>query len=126
MKPSKIRIALAVIATAVSLTACTSTTDQTASAGVSTSSASASAPAGTASAGTASAGKVSANTADEAQITAALGSAGVTNPERWAREVMEYRPYAADDNDLTSLRQNLAKYNPGQDTVDKIVSALTP
>ncbi|MFD1540941.1 hypothetical protein [Nonomuraea guangzhouensis] len=116
MTPSKIRIALAVIATAVSLTACTSTTAQTTSAGVSTSSASASAQAG----------KVSANTADEAQITAALQVAGVTNPDRWAREVMEYRPYAADDTDLTSLRQNLAKYNPGQDTVDKIVSALTP
>ncbi|HUR04358.1 MAG TPA: hypothetical protein VM347_17565 [Nonomuraea sp.] len=116
MTPTKIRIALAVLATALSLTACSSTTDQTASTSASTSAASTAAPAG----------KVSANTADESQITAALKAAGVTNPERWAREVMEYRPYAADDNDLTSLRQNLAKYNPGQDTVDKIVSALTP
>lgn len=116
MTPSKIRIALAVLATAISLTACTSTTDQTTTAAVSTATASAAAPAG----------KVSANTADEGQISAALKAAGVTNPERWAREVMEYRPYAADDSDLTSLRQNLAKYNPGQDTVDKIVSALTP
>lgn len=111
MTPTKIRIALAVLATALSLTACSSTTDQTASTSASTA---------------ATAGQVSANTADETQITAALKAAGVTNPERWAREVMEYRPYAADDNDLTSLRQNLAKYNPGQDTVDKIVSALTP
>jgi len=27
---------------------------------------------------------------------------------------------------MTKLRDNLAKYNPGQETVDKIVSALTP
>ncbi|WP_205302732.1 hypothetical protein [Nonomuraea montanisoli] len=90
------------------------------------------APAATASAGAATAaagataGKVSANTADESRIAAALKAAGVDNPERWAEEVVEYRPYAADDADLTSLRQNLAKYNPGEDTVNKIVSALTP
>ena len=35
-------------------------------------------------------------------------------------------PYPADDPDLTKLRENLAKYNPGEETVDKIVSALTP
>lgn len=70
--------------------------------------------------------KVSANTASEDEIAAALDSAGVSNPERWAEEVVEYRPYPADDPDLTKLRQNLAKYNPGQETTDKIVSALTP
>jgi hypothetical protein len=30
------------------------------------------------------------------------------------------------DSGLTKLRDNLAKYNPGQETVDKIVSALEP
>jgi hypothetical protein len=70
--------------------------------------------------------KVSANTASEEEITQALTTAGVSNPGRWAEEVVEYRPYPADDPDLTKLRQNLAKYNPGQETTDKIVSALTP
>ena len=70
--------------------------------------------------------KVSANTASEDEIAAALGSAGVSNPERWAEEVVEYRPYPPDDPNLTKLRDNLAKYNPGQETTDKIVSALTP
>jgi hypothetical protein len=70
--------------------------------------------------------KVSANTASEDEIAAALESAGVSNPERWAVEVVEYRPYPTDDPDLTKLRDNLAKYNPGQETTDKIVSALTP
>lgn len=72
------------------------------------------------------AGKVSANTASEDEIAAALENAGVSNPERWAEEVVEYRPYPADDPDLTKLRENLAKYNPGQETTDKIVSALAP
>ena len=73
-----------------------------------------------------SARKVSANTASEQEITAALTAAGVSNPDRWAEEVVEYRPYPADDPNLTKLRDNLAKYNPGQETVDKIVSALQP
>ncbi|HTK61879.1 MAG TPA: hypothetical protein VL595_05870 [Pseudonocardia sp.] len=93
---------------------------------------SASAPAGAPAAPSASAapaapaGKVSANTASEEEIFSALSKAGVTNPKRWTDEVIEYRPYPANDPNLGKLRQNLAKYNPGQDTVDKIVSALTP
>ncbi|TWF82258.1 hypothetical protein FHX44_118203 [Pseudonocardia hierapolitana] len=75
---------------------------------------------------TSSASKVSANTASEDEIAAALESAGVSNPERWAEEVVEYRPYPADDPNLAKLRENLAKYNPGQETTDKIVSALAP
>ena len=70
--------------------------------------------------------EVSANTASEDEIATALQSAGVSNPERWAEEVVEYRPYPADDPNLTKLRDNLAKYNPGQETTDKIVAALTP
>jgi hypothetical protein len=76
---------------------------------------------------TAAAGaKVSANTASEDEISDALEAAGVNKPERWAEEVVEYRPYPADDPNLSKLRDNLAKYNPGQGTTDKIVSALTP
>jgi hypothetical protein len=69
---------------------------------------------------------VSANTASEEEIAAALDDAGVSNADRWAAEVVEYRPYPTDDPDLTKLRDNLAKYNPGEETTDKIVSALTP
>jgi hypothetical protein len=69
--------------------------------------------------------KVSANTASEDEIAAALKAAGVSNPGRWAEEVVEYRPYPTDDANLTKLRDNLVKYNPGQQTTDKIVSALT-
>ena len=70
--------------------------------------------------------EVSANTASASEIESALSATGVSNAARWAHEVVEYRPYPADDPNLTKLRDNLAKYNPGQETVDKIVSALTP
>ncbi|HEY6424979.1 MAG TPA: hypothetical protein VIY28_17410 [Pseudonocardiaceae bacterium] len=70
--------------------------------------------------------RVSANLASEADIATALGAAGVSSPKRWAAEVVEYRPYLSNDPNLAKLRQNLAKYNPGQQTVDKIVSALRP
>ncbi|MGE3857550.1 MAG: hypothetical protein AB7G21_11410 [Dehalococcoidia bacterium] len=70
--------------------------------------------------------KVSANTGSRAEIQAALQAAGVPNAANWTREVLEYRPYPADDANLTKLRQNLAKYNPGPGVVDAIVSALKP
>lgn len=108
------KLALAALAACLSLTACGGpSSDQT------------SAPT-TATGGSTRVGKISANTASESEIAAALKAAGVSNPERWAKEVVEYRPYAADDSNLTSLRQNLAKYNPGEETINKIVSVLTP
>jgi hypothetical protein len=69
--------------------------------------------------------KVNANTASESEIAQALNAAGVANGARWAREVVEYRPYPTDDANLTKLRQELAKYNPGPGVVDQIVASLT-
>ncbi len=70
--------------------------------------------------------KVSANTASAAEIQKALEAAGVTNAARWTKEVMEYRPYAADDVNLSALKKELAKYNPSPETLAAILSALTP
>jgi len=84
-----------------------------------------SAPSGSPAASTASAQKVNANTASQDEIQRALEAAGVPNAARWAREVAEYRPYPTDDPSFAKLRQELAKYNPGPDVVDKIVAALT-
>jgi hypothetical protein len=39
--------------------------------------------------------------------------------------VDEYRPYPTDDPNMAKLRQNLAKYNPAPDVVEKIVASLT-
>lgn len=70
--------------------------------------------------------KVSANTASAAEIQAALVAVGVTNADRWTREVMEYRPYPTNDPTFAKLRQELAKYNPGPGVADKIISVLVP
>ncbi len=130
MKATKTKLAVAALAACFSLAACGgSSTPQTSPSAGATSepapSQASSAPA-TSTGGSTQTKKVSANTASEAEIAEALKAAGVPNPERWAEEVVEYRPYAAGDPNLTSLRDNLAKYNPGEETVNKIVSALTP
>jgi hypothetical protein len=70
--------------------------------------------------------KVSANTASAAELVAALTAAGVSNASRWADEIAEYRPYDASDANLEKLRTELEKYNPGQATIDAIVSVLQP
>ncbi|GAA3092043.1 hypothetical protein [Streptosporangium carneum] len=128
MKPAKTKPAAAVLLACSFLAACggSPTTQASPSAPASPAPATSGAVPSSAPGGSTQVKKVSANTASEAEIAEALRAAGVPNPERWAEEVVEYRPYAADDPDLTSLRENLAKYNPGEETVDKIVSALTP
>ena len=75
---------------------------------------------------TAGAAKVSVNEASEAELVAAFTAAGVDNPDKWAEEVEEYRPYPSDDPNFAKLRDELAKYNPGPGVVDKIVAALEP
>ena len=70
--------------------------------------------------------QVSANAASESEIAAALDAAGVPNADRWAREVVEYRPYDASDATLQKLQDNLAKYNPDPATLAGILSALVP
>ena len=69
-------------------------------------------------------GKVNANTASIAELQAAFQAAGISNAARWAREVDEYRPYPTDDPSFAKLRRELAKYNPGAETVEKIVATL--
>ncbi|HRC07320.1 MAG TPA: hypothetical protein PLV41_03820 [Miltoncostaeales bacterium] len=71
-------------------------------------------------------GKVSANTATADELMVALEAAGVTSADRWAREIMEYRPYDTGDATLATLRQELSKYNPSTDQLTKIMSVLQP
>src|SRR5512134_3862064 len=70
--------------------------------------------------------KVSANDASTEEITAALAAAGVENADAWADEVVEHRPYAADDPSMQDVRDALAEYDPPAEVLDAIVSALTP
>ena len=71
------------------------------------------------------AGTVSANSATSEELTAAFTAAGIEPADRWAREVGEYRPYPNDDPTFAKLRQELSKYNPSPELVDKIVATLS-
>ena len=66
---------------------------------------------------------VSANDASRDEIAAALEAAGVDNADRWAGEIVEYRPYSAGDE--ARLREELAKYGPTDETIDQIISVLS-
>jgi hypothetical protein len=91
--------------------------------------AAASTPAPTSSAtasATATTGAVSANTATESELVAALEAAGVSSADRWAREILEYRPYDTTDPTLQHLQDELAKYDPDPATLAGILSVLTP
>lgn len=67
--------------------------------------------------------KLNANTASVEELQAAFAAAGITNADRWAREVAEYRPYPADPT-WAQLRQELSKYNIGPDVLEKIIAVL--
>jgi competence protein ComEA len=67
--------------------------------------------------------KVNANTASVDQLQIAFEAAGISNADRWAREVAEYRPYQADPT-WAQLRQELAKYNIAPDVLEKIIAVL--
>jgi hypothetical protein len=70
------------------------------------------------------AGKVAANTASQSELQQAFTAAGISNPDRWAREMTEYRPYPTDDPSFAKLRGELAKYSPAPGVVDRIVATL--
>jgi hypothetical protein len=123
IRSTRLGIAIAGLAAAVVLGGC-ATAPSGSTTGTSTPSATSSTQGS--STPTSSSPSVSANTASQADIAAALQAAGVSNADRWAREVVEYRPYDTSDTNLAKLRQNLAKYNPGEDTINKIVSVLQP
>jgi hypothetical protein len=66
-----------------------------------------------------------ANSASESELVAALEAHGVPSASRWAHEIEEYRPYPTDDPSLAKLKQNLAKYNPGDEVLANIIASLT-
>ena len=73
--------------------------------------------------GTTGSTPVNANTASVEELQAAFEAAGITNADKWAREVAEYRPYPADPT-WAQLRQELSKYNIAPDVLEKIIGTL--
>ncbi len=75
---------------------------------------------------TAAVAAVSANDASFDELVAALDGVGVSPADRWAREIMEYRPYDSEDASLGKLQDELAKYDPSAETLAGILSVLVP
>jgi cytochrome c5 len=123
--PPPARFVLAALGILVGLSACGSSSSTASSAAATSTTAAGSAASATASSSPAGS-KVSANTASAAELTAALTANGVPNAARWTKEIQEYRPYPADDPTLARLRQNLEKYQPGDDVMTKILGSLVP
>jgi ABC-type transport system substrate-binding protein len=73
--------------------------------------------------GTTASTAVNANTASVEELQAAFEAAGISNADKWAREVAEYRPYPADPT-WAQLRQELSKYNIAPDVLEKIIGLL--
>ncbi|HEV8547098.1 MAG TPA: hypothetical protein VGQ64_12450, partial [Candidatus Limnocylindrales bacterium] len=123
---------LAVVLLGVALAACSgsgsapgagATASATLTTGGSSAGSSPGASVGSAAASQVTTGKVNANTASVEVLQAAFAAAGITNADRWAREVADYRPYPADPT-WAQLRQELAKYNIGADVLEKIIAVL--
>ena len=85
--------------------------------------ATASAGASTAASSQAGTSRINANTASIEELQAAFEAAGITNADRWAREVADYRPYASDPT-WAQLRQELGKYNIAPDILEQIIAVL--
>ncbi|GAA4852850.1 hypothetical protein GCM10023201_52490 [Actinomycetospora corticicola] len=127
MTPTPRRVALAVSGAALvlALAGCGGGDSET-SASSSAPAAPAATSATSASAAPAGGQKISANNASEDELAQRFEQAGIPNAEKWADEVVEYRPYPADDPNFNALREELAKYNPGPGVVDQIVAVLQP
>lgn len=67
--------------------------------------------------------KVNANSASAEELKQALEGAGVANPEKIADEIIEYRPYTA-ENLKSKLSEELAKYGVDETQLVLIVSVL--
>lgn len=67
--------------------------------------------------------KLDANTATQDELAAAFAAAGISNADKWAREVAEYRPYPNDPT-WAQLRQELGKYNIDPAVLEQIISLL--
>jgi DNA uptake protein ComE-like DNA-binding protein len=67
--------------------------------------------------------RLNVNTATVEELQAAFAAAGISNADRWAREVAEYRPYPADPT-WAQLRQELGKYNIDPAVLEQIIALL--
>lgn len=103
-------------------TTATTTTQATSTTSASSTSAGSSSPASSATLTT-----VDPNTASKEQIVAALEANGVTNADKWADEIAEYKEEVGtytSANLAPTLNKELAKYQPSAEQLQLIISTL--
>lgn len=69
--------------------------------------------------------QVDPNTASQGEIAAAFTAAGVSNADKWAKEVTEYGPYTQ-DTIAGTLTKELGKYGIDDATLNTILQVLHP
>jgi DNA uptake protein ComE-like DNA-binding protein len=123
MRKKMLKIVAPILVTAAVLAGCGSNDDPgpPATTSVAATSMSATAP----STGEGSVTTVDPNTASQSQIAAAFKAAGISNADKWAKEVTEYGPYTADSISPT-LTKELGKYGIDDATLKAILSVLAP
>ena len=128
MSPRRLRPLAAVLLICLAVAACSaagSSSDPAATGAAPVSPIASASVSPTADPSTAAAGavRVNANTASVDELQAAFEAAGISNANRWAREVAEYRPYPADPT-WVQLRQELSKYNIAPAVLEQIIAVL--
>lgn len=70
------------------------------------------------------AAKPSVNNGSEKDLAATLRDAGVSDAEKWAQTLVEYRPYPAGDAGAARVREVLDQFKADPDTVAKVTAAV--
>lgn len=69
--------------------------------------------------------KLSANDAAEAELAGAFEKAKISDGAKWAKTVVENRPYPEDDIFIKKLREAMGKAGASEDVQDQVVSQLS-
>ncbi|MBN9107409.1 MAG: hypothetical protein J0I34_01385 [Pseudonocardia sp.] len=68
--------------------------------------------------------KTSVNDASEKDLAATLRDAGVSDAEKWAQTLVQYRPYPAGDAGAARIKEVLDQFKADPDTVSKVTAAV--
>jgi len=69
--------------------------------------------------------RTSVNGASSQDLASALRGADVSDPEKWAQTLVEYRPYPPGNEGMQRIRQVLDQFRADPETVSKITGVVT-
>lgn len=68
--------------------------------------------------------KPSVNNGSEKDLAATLRDAGVSDAEKWAQTLVQYRPYPAGDAGAARIKEVLGQFQADPDTVSKVTATV--